>query len=68
MRFIAVLALVALVGCSDRAARPAVDPRVADASRPLVFLTYPTMSPVTYRRRNGQNILTMGKDYGDQDD
>ena len=24
-----------------------------------------TMSPVTYRRRNGKNILTIGKDYGD---
>ena len=32
-----------------------------------IFIVKKTMSPVTYRRRNGQNILTMGKDYGDQD-
>ena len=32
-----------------------------------IFIVKKTMSPVTYKRRNGQNILTMGKDYGDQD-
>ena len=32
-----------------------------------IFIVKKTMSPVTYRRRNGQNILTMGKDYGDKD-
>ena len=32
-----------------------------------ILIVKKTMSPVTYRRRNGQNILTMGKDYGDQD-
>ena len=30
-----------------------------------IFIVKKTMSPVTYKRRNGQNILTMGKDYGD---
>jgi hypothetical protein len=25
-----------------------------------------TMSPVTYRRNNDRNILTMGKEYGDK--
>ena len=30
-----------------------------------ILIVKKTMSPVTYRRRNGLNILTMGKDYGD---
>ena len=30
-----------------------------------ILIVKKTMSPVTYRRRNGQNILTMGKEYGD---
>ena len=32
-----------------------------------ILIVKKTMSPVTYRRLNGRNILTMGKDYGDQD-
>ena len=32
-----------------------------------IFIVKKTMSPVTYRRQNGRNILTMGKDYGNQD-
>ena len=31
-----------------------------------ILIVKKTMSPVTYRRLNGRNILTMGKDYGDQ--
>ena len=30
-----------------------------------ILIVKKTMSPVTYRRRNGENILAMGKDYGD---
>ena len=30
-----------------------------------ILIVKKTMSPVNYRRRNGMNILTMGKDYGD---
>jgi len=30
-----------------------------------ILIVKKTMSPVTYRRRNGKNILTMGKNYGD---
>ena len=30
-----------------------------------ILIVKKTMSPVTYRRRNGNNILTIGKDYGD---
>jgi len=30
-----------------------------------ILIVKKTMSPVTYRRRNGMNILSMGKVYGD---
>ena len=32
-----------------------------------ILIVKKTMSPVTYRRLNGKNVLTIGKDYGDQD-
>jgi len=31
-----------------------------------ILIVKKTMSPVTYRRNNGRNILTMGKEHGDQ--
>ena len=31
-----------------------------------ILIVKKTMSPVTYRRNNDRNILTMGKEYGDQ--
>ena len=58
MRILAILALVAVVGCSDRAARQSVDPRIADASRPLVFLTYPTEPPCSYTNESGEIVGT----------
>ena len=54
-----MLALVAIAGCSDRASQPGVDPRVADASRPLVFLTHPTEPPFSYCDGTGAIV---GKD------
>ena len=52
------LALVALAGgCSDRAAQN-VDPRIADASRPLVFLTQPTEPPCSYTNATGEIVGT----------
>ena len=30
-----------------------------------ILIVKKTMSPVTYKRRNGRNILTMGKDFGE---
>ena len=53
MRFFAILALAVLVGCSDRSAQTA-DPRIADASRPLVFLTQPTEPPCSYTNATGE--------------
>jgi len=58
MRFAVILALAALVGCSDRSARQAVDPRIADATRPLVFLTYPTEPPCSYVGADGKIVGT----------
>ena len=55
MRTFALLALVAIVGCSDRE-RQAVDPRIADASRPLVFLTHPMDPPFSYRDASGEIV------------
>lgn len=49
-------ALVAFAGCSVRDGRQAVDPRIADASRPLVFLTYPTVPPCSYVDSRGEIV------------
>jgi len=58
MRVSIILALAAIVGCSDQAARKDVDPRIADASRPLVFLTYPTEPPCSYIDGDGKVVGT----------
>ena len=50
------LALVALAGCSDRDVGSSVDPRIADASRPLVCVTYPTVPPLSYRDSSGEIV------------
>ena len=57
MRTLAILALVALAGCSDRSAQ-SVDPRIADASRPLVFITNPTEPPTSYTNAAGEVVGT----------
>ena len=48
-----LLALVAIAGCSDRTSEQAVDPRMADASRPLVMVTHPSEPPFSYRDDSG---------------
>ena len=53
MRLFTILALAALVGCSDQSAQ-SVDPRIADTSRPLVFLTHPTEPPCSYTNEVGE--------------
>ena len=57
MRTLTILALVALVGCSDRSAQ-SVDPRIADASRPLVFITNPMEPPTSYTNAAGAVVGT----------
>ena len=49
----AILALAAVAGCTARDERGGVDPRIADASRPLVFVTYPTEPPCSYVDASG---------------
>lgn len=50
----AIAAAFILAGCSagERGAKP--DPRIADETRPLVFLTYPTVPPCSYLDANGE--------------
>ena len=55
MRILTILALVAIAGCSDRSAQD-VDPRIADASRPLVFITNPTEPPTSYTNETGEIV------------
>ena len=57
MRIFAVLALAVLAGCSDRSGQ-SVDPRISDASRPLVFLTHPTEPPCSYTNETGAIVGT----------
>ena len=57
MKTLAVLAFVVLTGCSDRSAQD-VDPRISDASRPLVFLTHPTEPPCSYTNEAGAIVGT----------
>lgn len=59
MRYSILLALVAMIcGCADRAARHGIDPRIADKSRPLLFLTYPTEPPCSYIDGAGEIVGT----------
>ena len=58
MRLLSILALVAIAGCSDQTERQPADPRVDDTSRPLVFLTYPTEPPCSYRDAAGEIVGT----------
>ena len=53
MKTFVILALAVLAGCSDRSGE-SVDPRISDASRPLVFLTHPTEPPCSYTNEAGE--------------
>ena len=50
-----VAALAVCVGCKEQ--KP-VDPRISDASQPLVMLTYPTVPPCSYVGANGEIVGT----------
>ena len=50
-----MLALAALAGCSDRSGQ-SVDPRIADASRPIILVTHPTEPPFSYRDGSGKVV------------
>lgn len=51
-------ACLLLAGCSARDEQKGVDPRIADVSRPLVFLTYPTEPPCSYTNESGAIVGT----------
>ena len=55
MRVLTILAIGAILGCSDRVEK-SVDPRIADASRPLVFLTSPEEPPCAYVDASGEIV------------
>ncbi|MBP5790915.1 MAG: amino acid ABC transporter substrate-binding protein [Kiritimatiellae bacterium] len=57
MRIPVILALVAIAGCSDRSAQ-SLDQRIADSSRPLVLVTYPTDPPCSYVDETGTIVGT----------
>jgi polar amino acid transport system substrate-binding protein len=58
LKYVFLLALVAVVGCSDRSGRPDVDSRSADATRPLIVVTQPTEPPFAYRDSSGAIVGT----------
>ena len=58
MRYSIILALAAVLGCSDRTMHRKMDSRIADVSRPLMFLTYPTEPPCSYRDGTGAIVGT----------
>lgn len=58
MKYPIILALVALVGCSDRAAHDRIDPRITDESAALICLTYPTEPPCSYIDGTGAIVGT----------
>ena len=57
MRTALIILVLAVVGCADRSEQ--ADPRIADPSRPLVFLANPTEPPCCYRNAAGEIV---GKD------
>ena len=57
MRVLVLLALIAVAGCG-RESLSDIDPRVADASRPLVFLTHPTEPPRSFVDDTGTIVGT----------
>ena len=58
LKYAVLLALVAVVGCSDRSDRQDVDSRNTDASRPLIVVTQPTEPPFAYRDSSGDIVGT----------
>ena len=57
-RLCILLALAVFAGCFDGDGSGRVDPRIADASRPIVFLANPTEPPCCYRNDAGEIVGT----------
>ena len=59
MRLTTLLALAVLAGgCTDRAGRKSVDPRIADPERPLLLMTFPSVPPFSYKNEAGEIVGT----------
>ena len=54
-----IVSALTVAGCSDWSRREMADPRIADPSSPIVFLTDPTEPPFSYRDKSGKIV---GKD------
>ena len=57
-RLCILLALAVFAGCSDGDGSGPVDPRIADATRPLVLMTFPSVPPFSYRNEAGEIVGT----------
>ena len=57
-RLCILLALAAFAGCSEGDRGGPVDPRVTDASRPLLLMTFPSVPPFSYRNEAGEIVGT----------
>ena len=57
-RLCILLALAAFAGCSDGNGNGSVDPRITDASRPLLLMTFPSVPPFSYRNEAGEIVGT----------
>ena len=57
-RLCILLALAVFAGCSDGDRCGPVDPRIADATRPLVLMTFPSVPPFSYKNEAGEIIGT----------
>ena len=57
-RLCILLALAVFAGCFDGDGSGRVDPRIADATRPLVLMTFPSVPPFSYRNEAGEIVGT----------
>jgi polar amino acid transport system substrate-binding protein len=57
-RLCILLALAVFAGCFDGDRVGPVDPRIADATRPLVLMTFPSVPPFSYRNEAGEIVGT----------
>jgi ABC-type amino acid transport substrate-binding protein len=57
-RLCILLALAVFAGCFDGDGSGPVDPRIADTTRPLVLMTFPSVPPFSYRNEAGEIVGT----------